>query len=78
MDNISGSHKGRISGIFTQPEVTHALRDFDQSVRVKVDIEYCIHLTIDSGPAVEIDQDENYDREAGQARNGVNLSRGWI
>ena len=42
----------------------------------KVDVEYCTHLAIDWGRNEVINQVENYDREAGQARNGVNLSRG--
>jgi hypothetical protein len=53
--------------------------DCGQSMRVKkVDVEYCTHLAINWGCTVEINQDKNYDREAGQACNGVNLSRGWI
>jgi hypothetical protein len=50
-----------------------------QSMRVEnVDVEYRTHLAIHWGCIVETRQDENYDREAGQACNGVNLSRGWI
>jgi hypothetical protein len=45
----------------------------------KVNVEYCTHLTINWGRAEETNQDKNYDREAGQARSGVDLSaRGWI
>jgi hypothetical protein len=36
-------------------------------MRVKnVDVEYCTHLAINRGCIVEINQDNNYDREAGQ------------
>ena len=54
--------------------------DYGQSTHVKkVDVEYyCTHLAIDRESTVEIKQDKNYDRKAGQARCGVNLSRGWI
>jgi hypothetical protein len=45
----------------------------------KVDVEYyCTHLAINWGCTVEIEQGKNYDPEARQARNGVDLSRGWI
>jgi hypothetical protein len=53
--------------------------DYGQSMRVKkVNVEYCTHLTINWGCIVEFNQNKNYDREAGQARNGVNLSRVWM
>ena len=52
--------------------------DCGQSIRVKeVDVEYCTHLAINWGCAVEINEVKNYDREAGQARSGINLLRGW-
>ena len=62
----------------TQPKVTHALRSWPVNVREKkkVDVEYFTHLAIDWGCTVDINEDKNYDREAGQARDGVNLSRG--
>jgi hypothetical protein len=51
--------------------------DCGQSMRVKtVDVEYYTHLAIDWGRTEEINQVKNYDREARQARNGVNLSGG--
>jgi hypothetical protein len=62
----------------TQPKVTHALGSWPINTRKKVDVEYCTHLAINSGCTVEIYQEEYYDREAGQARNGVNLSKGKI
>ena len=62
----------------TQAEETHAW-DCGQLMHVKeVDVEYCTHLAINWGCTVVINEDKNYDREAGQARNRVNLSRGWI
>jgi hypothetical protein len=71
-------HRGRKPGMPTQPEVTHALGLWPINARKKVYKEYCTHLAINWGCIVEINQDKNYDREAGHARNGVNLSRGWI
>ncbi len=44
----------------------------------KVDAEYRAHLAVNFGRNAEIDEAKNYDREAGQARNGVNLSKGQI
>jgi hypothetical protein len=53
--------------------------DCGQSMRVKtVDVEYCTHLAINWGCAEEINQVKDYDREAGQARSRVDLSRRWI
>ena len=53
--------------------------DCGQSMHLKkIDVEYCTNLAIDWGCAVEINQDKNYDRKAGQARNGINLSREWF
>ena len=50
--------------------------DCGRSVREKkVDAEYWTHLAINWGCTVEINQEKNYDREAGHARNRVNLSR---
>jgi hypothetical protein len=71
-------HKGRRPGIPTQPEETHALGLWPINARKNVDVEYSTHLAINWGCVVEINQDKNYDREAGQARNGVDLLRGWI
>ena len=66
----------------TQPEVTHALGlDCGQSIRVKeldLDVEYCTDLATNWRCTVEINEDKNHDRESGQARDGINLSRGWI
>jgi hypothetical protein len=69
-------HKGRRPGIPTQPEVTHALGLWPINARKKVDVEYCTHLAINwgLGRTEEINQDKNYDCEAGQARKGVDLS----
>ena len=61
--------------MLTQPEVTHALRLWSINVCKKVDVEYCTNLAIDRGCSVEINQEQNCDHKAGQARNGVNLSR---
>jgi hypothetical protein len=41
----------------------------------KVDAKYCTHLAVNFGRKAEIDHGKNYDREAGQARNGVDLSK---
>jgi hypothetical protein len=49
----------------TQPEVTHALGLWSINARKKVDVEYCTHLAINWVCIVEINQDKNYDREAG-------------
>jgi hypothetical protein len=50
--------------------------DCGQSMHVKtVDLEYCTHLAINWGCVVEINQETDYYREAGQARNGVDLLR---
>jgi hypothetical protein len=62
----------------TQPEVTHALGLGPINACKKEYVEYCTHLAIDWGCIVEINQGNKCDREAGQARNGVNLLRGWI
>jgi hypothetical protein len=44
--------------------------NYGQLMREKeVDVEYCTHLAINWGCTVEINQEKNYDREAGQARN---------
>jgi hypothetical protein len=54
----------------TQAEVIHALRLWSINARKKkVGVEYCTHLAINWGCAEVINQVENYDREAGQARN---------
>ncbi len=42
------------------------------------DTEYCTHLAVNWGQNAEMDKSNNYDREAGQARHRVNLSREWI
>jgi hypothetical protein len=53
--------------------------DCGQSMRVKkVEVEYRTHLAINWGRTEEINQDKNYDREAGQARSGVDLLREQI
>jgi hypothetical protein len=49
----------------TQPEVTHALGLWSINARKKVDVEYCTHLAINWVCIVEINQDKNYDCEAG-------------
>jgi hypothetical protein len=51
----------------TQPKVTHALGLSPISARKKGIVEYYTHLAINLGCTVEINQDKNYDREAGQA-----------
>ncbi len=61
----------------TQAKVIRVLGLCPINVRTKVYVEYCTHLAIVFGCVVEINQDKNYDREAGQARSRVNLSRGW-
>jgi hypothetical protein len=38
----------------------------------------CTHLTVNWGRDIEIDQVKDYGHEGGEARNGVNLSRGLI
>ena len=43
----------------------------------KVDLEYCTHLAINWGCPAEINQDNNYGPQAGQARSRVNLSMGY-
>ncbi len=63
--------------MLTQPEVTQAFELWPVNARNKADVEYCTHLAVDFGSA-ETDKSENYDREAGQARDGVNLSKGQI
>jgi hypothetical protein len=45
-------------------------------VKKKADAEHCTHLAINFGRTAEIDQGKNYDHEAGQARKGVDLSKG--
>jgi hypothetical protein len=53
--------------------------DCGQPMHIKrVDGKYCTHLAINWRCTEEIDQGNNYDSKAGQARSGVNLSRGWI
>ncbi len=64
--------------MLTQPVVTQALGLCPVNARKKADAEYCTHLAVNFGRNVETDQDINYDREAGQARNCVNLSKGKI
>ena len=53
----------------TQPEVTHALRLWPINAGKEVNVVYCAHLAINWGYTVDINQDKNYDREAGQARS---------
>ena len=48
------------------------------NARIKTDAEYCTHLAVNFGRNAEIGQGENYHQEAGQARNGVDLSKGEI
>jgi hypothetical protein len=62
--------------VLTQPTVTQALELWPVNARKKADAEYCTHLAVNFGRNAEIDHGKNYDREAGQARNGVDLSRG--
>jgi hypothetical protein len=64
--------------MLTQLVVTQALGLFLVNARKKADAEYCTHLAVNFGRDVETDQDINYDREAGQARHGINLSKGKI
>jgi hypothetical protein len=64
--------------MLTQPKMTHALGLCPINVRKRVYVESCTHLAINWGCIEEIDQVKHYDREAGQARNGIKLSRGWI
>jgi hypothetical protein len=59
--------------------VTQALELWAVNARnEKVDEEYCTHLAVNFGRNTEIDQGKNYDREARQARNGVDLSKRQI
>jgi hypothetical protein len=44
----------------------------------ELDVEYRTHLAINWGCTEVINEGKNYDREAGQARSGINLLRGWI
>ncbi len=64
--------------MLTQPEVTQAIELWPVNVRKNADVEYCTHLAVNFGCSVETDQGKDYDPEAGQARNGVNLSKGQI
>jgi hypothetical protein len=54
-------------GMPTQIEVTHAFGLWPINARKKWMLEYCTHLAINWGCAVEINQENNHDREAGQA-----------
>jgi len=56
--------------------VTQALELWSVNGRKRADAEYCTDLAVNFGRNAEIDQGKNYDREAGQARNGVDLSKG--
>jgi hypothetical protein len=56
--------------------VTQALELWLVNARKKADAEYCTHLAVNFRRIAEIDQGKNYDREAGQARNRVDLSKG--
>jgi len=50
-----------------------------QSMRVKkAEAGHCTHLAVNFGPDAEIDHGKNYSRKAGQARSGVDLSKGRI
>ena len=64
-------------GVLTKPRVVQAWV-WPVNRRKKADAEYCAHLAVDFGRTTEIDQGINYDHEAGQARNGVDLSKGQI
>ncbi len=64
--------------MLTQPKVNNTLGLWPINARKKVDAEYCTHLAVNWGRNVEINQGKNYDGEAGQARNGVKLSRASI
>jgi hypothetical protein len=64
--------------MLTQPTVTQALGLWPVNARKKADAEYCAHLAVDFGRKAEIEYGINYDREAGQARNGIDLSKGQI
>jgi hypothetical protein len=44
----------------------------------KVDAEYCTHLAVNFGRKVEIGHGKDHGREAAQARNRVDLSKGQI
>ena len=62
--------------MLTQPIVTQALELWSVNARKKANAEYCAHLAVDWCRNAEIDQGKNDDREAGQARSGVDLSKG--
>jgi hypothetical protein len=53
----------------TQLRVARALILWSINARKEVDVEHCTHLAIVWGCTVETNQYNNYDREAGQARN---------
>jgi len=61
--------------MLTQPMVAQALESWPVNARKKADAELCTHLAVNFGRNAEIDQGKNYDPEAGQARQGVNLSK---
>jgi hypothetical protein len=48
------------------------------NARKKGDAEYCAHLAVKFGCSAEIEEGKRYDHEAGNARNGVDLSKGQI
>jgi hypothetical protein len=58
--------------------VIQALELWAVNAREKVDEEYCTYLAVNFGREAEIDQGKNHDSEAGQARNGVDLSKRQI
>ena len=64
--------------MLTQPKTSQALELWPVNARKRAGTEYCTDLAVDFGRKAEINQGKKYGREAGQARSGVDLTKGDI
>ena len=64
--------------MLTQPKTSQALELWPINARKRAGTEYCTDLAVNFGRKAEIDQGKKYGREAGQARSGVDLTKGEI
>ena len=64
--------------MLTEPKTSQALKLWPVNARKRTGTRYCTDLAVDFGRNAEIDQHITYGHEAGQARNGVDLTKGEI
>jgi hypothetical protein len=64
--------------MLTEQKSSQALELWPVNARKRAGTGYCTDLAVDFGRKAEIDQRTTYGHEAGQARNGVDLTKGDI